>query len=231
MASLQSDSVIYVLIIIADAKHFFVYSRIPRGFFFVVTRSAPWFRISAMRDGLILSAIGKDHPGIVDRLTGLIFEKGGNVEDSRMAILGGEFTLMILVTGPAESLTSVEKELNDAAEELELTVQCRRTHVGNEGGEDAHESRLSYCLNIVSMDHPGIVHRVTNLLAQQGVNVATLDTHLGHAPTTGTPVFSLNMEIQAPTQISFEELQKRLELLAEAENLDLELREQDGSLA
>ena len=81
------------------------------------------------------------------------------------------------------------------------------------------------------MDHPGIVHRVTNLLAQQGVNVATLDTHLGHAPTTGTPVFSLNMEIQAPTQISFEELQKRLELLAEAENLDLELREQDGSLA
>ncbi len=48
-----------------------------------------------MREGLIISAIGRDRPGIVDRLSGAIFRNGCNLEDSRMAILGGEFALAL----------------------------------------------------------------------------------------------------------------------------------------
>ena len=176
-----------------------------------------------MRDGLIISAIGKDRPGIVDRLTGLVFEHGGNLEDSRMAILGGEFSLMVLVTGSSDGLQTLEGTLPRVAEELDLTVQIRPTRI-----EESTESEptLPYRLIVVSMDHPGIVHRVSKLLAQRGVNVATLDTHLGFAPTTGTPVFSLIMEVQIPAQLPIAHLRGELDPLAEEENLDLELRAQ-----
>ena len=46
-----------------------------------------------------LSAIGQDRPGIVADVAGLIFECGGNLEDSSMAILGNQFALLILLSG------------------------------------------------------------------------------------------------------------------------------------
>ena len=49
-----------------------------------------------------LSAIGQDRPGIVADVSGLIFECGGNLEDSSMTILGNQFALLILLSGSGE---------------------------------------------------------------------------------------------------------------------------------
>ena len=55
-------------------------------------------------NALILLATGRDRPGIVDRISGLIFAAGCNLEDSRMGILGGEFSLMV-PSGPRSRFT------------------------------------------------------------------------------------------------------------------------------
>jgi glycine cleavage system regulatory protein len=73
-------------------------------------------------------------------------------------------------------------------------------------------------------DHPGIVHKLTRLLASLSVNVSRLDTELSHAPGTGTPVFSLELEAEVPTDVSVASLRSELVRLAEAENIDLEMR-------
>ncbi|MBM3890900.1 MAG: glycine cleavage system protein R, partial [Verrucomicrobia bacterium] len=44
-----------------------------------------------MRQYLVVSAVGQDRPGIVDRISEFILDHDCNIEDSRMAILGGEF--------------------------------------------------------------------------------------------------------------------------------------------
>jgi glycine cleavage system regulatory protein len=74
------------------------------------------------------------------------------------------------------------------------------------------------------MDHPGIVHKLTRVLSEHGVNVVRLDTSLSNAPVTGTPVFSLDLEAEVPAGVPVKALRGRLERLAEAENIDLELR-------
>ena len=58
------------------------------------------------RETVLVSASGRDQPGIVDSVSGVIFDAGANLEDSRMAILGGEFALFVLVTIPASSIGS-----------------------------------------------------------------------------------------------------------------------------
>lgn len=179
-----------------------------------------------MREGLIISSLGDDRPGIVDRVTGLIHREGGNLEDSRMAILGGKFSLMVLVTGSEETLTRLRESLPGEAEALGLVLQVHPTRIEPRDRE-GQAPRLAYRLHAVSMDHPGIVHRITNVLARHDVNVSTLDTRLALAPTTGTPVFSLKLEAQVPAELSISRLRDALDELAEKENLDLDFRAVD----
>ncbi|MCG8010360.1 MAG: hypothetical protein JAY64_01475, partial [Candidatus Thiodiazotropha weberae] len=40
---------------------------------------------------LVISALGKDQPGIVKNLSKKILDEGCNITDSRMTVLGGEF--------------------------------------------------------------------------------------------------------------------------------------------
>jgi glycine cleavage system regulatory protein len=68
---------------------------------------------------------------------------------------------------------------------------------------------------------------VTRVLAQHGVNVARLDTSLSNAPVTGAPVFSLQIEVEVPASLPATRLRAELEKVAEAENIDLELRPLD----
>ena len=39
------------------------------------------------KESILISASGRDQPGIVDRVSGAIFDAGANLEDSRMPIL------------------------------------------------------------------------------------------------------------------------------------------------
>src|SRR5262249_37254906 len=63
---------------------------------------------------LVISALGPDRVGLVADLTAFLHERGVNLEDSRMAILGGEFGMMALVSGSAENVARVERELESA---------------------------------------------------------------------------------------------------------------------
>jgi glycine cleavage system transcriptional repressor len=175
-----------------------------------------------MREGLIVAAVGPDRPGIVDRISGAIFKLGLNLEDSRMAILGGEFAVVALVGGPAERLSEAKRAIEEICAELRLSVQFRATRVGASGPES--RERIPYRLTAVAMDHPGIVHRITHLLAAHEVNVANLETRLGFAPISATPIFSLELEAQVPADLPLARLREALKELSDAENIDLDLK-------
>jgi len=49
-----------------------------------------------MKTYYILSAIGKDRPGIVADVSEVIYECGGNIEDSSMTLLRNHFALLLL---------------------------------------------------------------------------------------------------------------------------------------
>lgn len=178
------------------------------------------------RNALILFAIGRDRPGIVDRITGLIYEAGCNLEDSRMSILGGEFALIILLTGRPEGLRKVTEELPVLAEGLELSVKFKETVAGPEARKGVAPA-IRYRIRAVAMDHPGIVHKVSHILSQYRVNVARLDTSLCFAPVTGAPIFSLEIEAEVPGDVPVAALRGQLLHLAEDENIDLEMKAEE----
>ena len=166
---------------------------------------------------MVFTAVGPDRPGLVNRISSLIHEAGANLEDSRMAILGGEFALILLVAGPPPVLESIQKGI--AALEGDLGLRC----IAKETRAPALGDHLPYRLRVTGVDRPGIVSTVTNLLASRDVNVAALESRLTHAPLSGTALFVLEADLQVPSQLALSELRKQLSSTCEDENLDFTL--------
>ena len=58
-----------------------------------------------MRRFYLLSAIGRDRPGLVAELAQLIYDCGANLEDSRMTILGTDFAVILLCSSSDADVT------------------------------------------------------------------------------------------------------------------------------
>lgn len=170
----------------------------------------------SQRETVLVSASGRDQPGIVDSVSGAVFDAGANLEDSRMAILGGEFALFVLVSGTVAQIEAVRPGLDSVAAEFGLALQVKPV-AGARPGDDV----ICYSLQAVALDHPGIVHKISGILMERGVNVASLATSLNQAPITGTPIFSLEMEVQVPVDQAVNELRAQLQKIAEEENIDI----------
>ena len=86
---------------------------------------------------LVLSALGEDRPGIVSQLSKVLLEAGCNIEDSRMAVLGGEFAVMLLVEGKWNTLAKVENSLPELGRQLGMTIISKRTGTAGRGRQPA----------------------------------------------------------------------------------------------
>lgn len=120
---------------------------------------------------LAVTAIGADRPGIVATVTRVLHERGGNLEDSAMTILGGHFAIVLLVRSdddPAELRAALETATSD----LGLTVSVSRTDPGVTAAPATH------LLSVYGADRPGIVAAVTGALAGCGANVTDLETQV-----------------------------------------------------
>jgi glycine cleavage system transcriptional repressor len=166
----------------------------------------------------VLTAVGGDRPGLVERISGLIHASGANLEDSRMAILGGEFALILLLSGPASAIADVEARVGGLAKELELELWLRPTRA-----RTAAQDYLPYRLRVSGVDRPGIVAQVSALLAQRRINVAALDSRVTFAPLSGTPLFQLQARLQVPSDLGLSTVRTALLQLCDDENLDFVL--------
>ena len=137
---------------------------------------------------LVLSALGKDKPGIVDRLSKAIFDLGCNITDTRMTVLGGEFALLQMIEGQWNQLVKLEDSIDDLSKKLGLTIITERTE------ERQQEKPLvPYIVDVISMDHPGIVHHLASFFSSRNINIEDMNTSSYSAAHTGTPMFAVRM--------------------------------------
>lgn len=57
-----------------------------------------------MTQHLVITAVGTDRPGICNQVVQLVTQSGCNIIDSRIAMFGEEFTLIMLLSGKATIL-------------------------------------------------------------------------------------------------------------------------------
>lgn len=170
---------------------------------------------------LVISALGHDKPGIIEQLTRLVVAHQCNIHDSRMTVLGGEFAILLMASGADASLRQLERDLPTVAAPLGLTTIARRT----EARSPSADAR-PYRVDVVALDHPGIVHEIAGFFSQNSINIEEMDTGTYAAAHTGSPMFSLSMVVNVPSSKGFRELRDGFLDFCDERNLDATIEPQ-----
>ena len=170
-----------------------------------------------MSKSLVLTVIGQDRPGIVNRISDVAQRFGANWAGSRMAGLAGQFAGIVHFQVPDEKLEALAAALR-ALGSVDLVVVIAE---GDASTVPAPQRIVR--LELVGNDRPGIVRDLSGCLARRGVSIEELHTEFVSAPMSADPLFKVNALLAVPAGLPDAELKRELETLATEMMVDFEL--------
>jgi glycine cleavage system transcriptional repressor len=177
-----------------------------------------------VRRNFILTAIGRDRPGIVADLAEMVFELGCNLEDSSMVNLGSEFATMVLLSGQGGD--DLAQQLHLACKHLEyekgMTIFIKPVEAG--ASPASPPGGRPFRVRTMGEDKAGIVARTARTIASAGGNILQLASHLRPAASTGTPLYEMEIRFDLPAQADVEALRKQLIALENALHVEITLQ-------
>ena len=177
-----------------------------------------------MQKHLVMTLTGQDRVGIVEYITKLILKYNGNVESSRMARLGGEFAVLMLVSVPTKNFEELREGMRDLRDEG-YKVMTRQTERGYSA---KYAGWMPYQVKVNGADHEGIIHHITRHLAEHGINIETADTGMIQAPMSGIPLFTMTAVVVVPPALSYNEWRDELVAVGDDLNVDIEVSPYTG---
>ncbi|MDP7638513.1 MAG: ACT domain-containing protein [Candidatus Hydrogenedentes bacterium] len=170
-----------------------------------------------MATQVIVSAIGKDRPGIVHKLSNAVWENGGNITVQRSVKLGGEFAIIVMfsadLAGGADTLLAKLNALGDE----QLQVSARLTETGVQADENLRELKVS------GADQPGIINTLALFLLEHGLNIQAMDYTTASAPFTAAPIFNASILVSLSEGSDFEKVRENLRVVELDLNIDVEI--------
>jgi len=176
-----------------------------------------------MGSKIVFTLTGTDRVGIVEEITGSLLKLGGNIETSRMARLGGEFAVLLLVDLPAGK----NEELKQTMAGLTALGYKVTTTPTDFNYAQRHAGWLPFRIEIHGADHEGIVHRIAHTLAQKGINIESMETGNSRAPNSGCLLFTMKALVLAPPDLEEQNLRKELEAAGQEQHIDIFLTATD----
>ena len=158
-----------------------------------------------MNTVLLLTLSGLDRPGLVGELADVIAGLEANWEQSRMLHLADRF-IGLLEVHVREDRADVLIERLQSLGDLEI-------HITSASPSPPPQPTVE--LEIMGMDHPGIVSEVFGVLGKSQVNVETLRTVVEPAANSGHALFKARARLSIPAAIGLQDLQRSLENIAQ----------------
>jgi glycine cleavage system transcriptional repressor len=168
---------------------------------------------------LTVTVTGPDGPGVIAAVTGVLAELGGNLEDSSMTLLRGQFAMTLVVEvdrGPH----AVEAALRPVTDPRGLLISVRE--VGIEAGDAPRGEH--FVLRVHGGDRPGIVSAVTNVIAARGGNITDLTTRLSGQ------LYVLIAEVDLPENADSAALTRELATVAGTLGVEVSLESTDADV-
>lgn len=158
-----------------------------------------------MPQHLVVTAIGADRTGIVSKLARLVTDCNCNIVDSRMAVLGNEFTFLMLLSGDSSAISRIEHLLPGLGMELGLLTMAKRTSGHRMKPVSAH-----YLLEYKGLDKVGTLGAISSLLAHHQVYIGALRTETQHDPHSNQVFHVCEMTLELPDGSSAEQVRAPL---------------------
>ena len=149
--------------------------------------------ITSSQHYLVITALGADRAGIVNTITRHVSSCGCNIEDSRLAMLGDEFTFIMLLSGTWNAITLIESTLPLKGAELDLLIVMKRT--------TAHPRPpmpVTVWVQVEVTDSPHLIERFTALFDSHEMNIAELVSRTQPGDGEITPKLFIQITAHSP---------------------------------
>jgi glycine cleavage system transcriptional repressor len=171
-----------------------------------------------MPKNIVLTLTGRDKVGIVENVTSVIAKRNGNVESSRMARLGGEFAMLMLITVSDKEFANLDQDFQQLrGEGYQVSI------LQTEDDSKKYAGWLPYEIEVTGADHEGIIHDISHHLATQGINIESMDTSSTPAPMSGTPLFMMKGVVLVPPKLTFHVWSDALEEIGDKLNVSVKV--------
>ena len=172
----------------------------------------------------VITSFGRDRRGIVNEVTAAVLSARGNVEESRMARLRGDFTITMLVSFVRDQ-SDVDAFKSDLARIEGLTTSVRASSE-DEGAAKTVSTHRRVLLR--GNDFPGITHAFTRVLFDRDVNIESMTTDTAPAPFGTERLFLVDALVRLSAgAASIDALGASLRALERDMGLDVEILEHE----
>ena len=175
-----------------------------------------------MTNYLVITAMGSDRPGIVSKVARLASDCDCDIVDSRMALFGNEFTLIMMVSGSWAAITKIESTLPSLSVEMELMTIMKRT---SKHTPQNYISRIEVSFN--GKDQRGTMKRITQFLADRSLDLAAVRSYADEV-SPGEQIQHVFLAINIPEKVELEKLEKSIHGLAEEMSLECTIKRMQG---
>lgn len=170
--------------------------------------------------------VGNDHQLLVQTLTPSakspllalarrIADAGCNLADSRVSTIGSDSSVMLLATGAWDAIAKLETSLTKLDRDNDMHLVHYRADP-----REPNSHLLPYLVEVVSADRPGILVKIMDFFARQGVTVEQLTSMRYHAMQTGAEMFQAQITIGIPAESHIASLRDDFLELCDGLNLD-----------
>ncbi len=125
----------------------------------------------------VLDVMAEDHPGIVASVSQAVESLGGNIDSCSQTVLGGYFTLIMIVSLPdriaPDELAERVRTAEGASRPYQVLVYPWQPRLPAAVAEPSER----FVITAFGADQPGIVRRFSQYLAGKDINIVDLYGH------------------------------------------------------
>ena len=171
----------------------------------------------------VLSVMSSDHPGIVSTVSSVIETLSGNIDCCSQTVLGGYFTLIMLVSIPEAIEPS---DLSDKIHQSNPDFQVSVRQMTEKPSPAPNSNSDRFVITAFGKDEPGIVSQFSAYLADREINIDDL-----YCDRRGQNEFVLIGQVSVPTHWNLETLQTELAYMGKELGFTVKLQQQNIFLA
>ncbi|MDQ6994545.1 MAG: ACT domain-containing protein [Mariprofundaceae bacterium] len=160
---------------------------------------------------VLLSISGKDRAGIVRDVAESLLNIQANIEDSSMTALRGRFTMMLIVHIQVDDISELKASLAALEQRTDLTVQSQ-VLPEDEASQLCQEPDC--VITVSGADQAGIVHAVTDVLANMAVSIVDVSTQIRSNDTGDMYMMALEVVSHGKSEALAQRLQNTARQLA-----------------
>ena len=191
------------------------------------TAGRPGSMFSTMKirfeNAYVLNVMSDDHPGIISAVSTAVARLDGNIDAASQTILGGYFTLIMVVSLPeqldADQLAAEVRGPDPAG----MQVVARPFLVSESEKPGPHVER--FVVTAFGKDKPGIISHFSQCLAGKDINITDLSW------TCTNDDFVMIGEVEVPSTLDLAMVQADLEEIGRTEGFTVKLQHENVFVA